>query len=65
MRILRVFCLLLLLSLTATAQPPPATETITRMNPGRAHGTRLFDARYDSVSRLIMAWLEELFASDE
>ena len=40
-------------------------DVSARMYPGRAHGTRLFDSRYDSVSRLILGWLEELFAADE
>ncbi len=36
-----------------------------RMVAGRAHGTRLFDSDYDSLSGLITLWLEELFQSDE
>lgn len=40
-------------------------DVSARMYPGRAHGTRLFDSRYQSVSRLILGWLEELFAADE
>ena len=37
-------------------------DVSARLYPGRAHGTRLFDSRYDSVSRLILGWLAELFA---
>lgn len=40
-------------------------DVSARMYPGRAHGTRLFDSRYESVSRLILGWLAELFASEE
>ena len=40
-------------------------DVSARMYPGRAHGTRLFDSRYDRVSRLILAWLAELFSGDE
>lgn len=32
-----------------------------RMYRGRAHGTRLFDSEYDSLSGLISLWLEQLF----
>ena len=40
-------------------------DVSARLYPGRAHGTRLFDSRYESVSRLILRWLDELFAADE
>ena len=40
-------------------------DVTARMYRGRAHGTRLFDSDYASVSRLILSWLEELFAADE
>ena len=40
-------------------------DVSARLYPGRAHGTRLFDSRYDSVSRLILGWLAELFAAQE
>ncbi len=40
-------------------------DVSARLYPGRAHGTRLFDSRYDSVSRLILGWLAELFAADD
>ena len=40
-------------------------DVSARLYPGRAHGTRLFDSRYQSVSRLILGWLNELFAADE
>ena len=40
-------------------------DVSARMYPGRAHGTRLFDSRYQSVSRLILGWLAELFALEE
>ena len=36
-------------------------DVTARLYPGRAHGTRLFDSEYDSVSRLIIAWLDETF----
>ena len=36
-----------------------------RMYKGRAHGTRLFDSDYDSLSGLITLWLNEQFQSDE
>ena len=36
-----------------------------RIYPGRAHGTGLLDSRYDSVSRLILGWLAELFAAED
>lgn len=39
-------------------------DVSARMFRGRAHGTRLFDSAYDSVSRLILGWLADLFASD-
>ncbi len=37
-------------------------DVSARLYPSHAHGTRLFDSRYDSVSRLILGWLAELFA---
>ena len=40
-------------------------DVSARIYPGRAHGTRLFDSRYDSVSRLILGWLAELFAAGD
>ncbi len=40
-------------------------DVSARIYPGRAHGTRLFDSRYQSVSRLILGWLAELFAPEE
>ena len=40
-------------------------DVSARIYPGRAHGTRLLDSRYDSVSGLILGWLAELFAADE
>lgn len=40
-------------------------QVTARMYRGRAHGTRLFDSAYDSVSALILSWLEELFTTDE
>ena len=40
-------------------------DVSARIYRGRAHGTRLFDSRYDSVSRLILGWLAELFAPEE
>ena len=33
-----------------------------RLYPGRAHGTRLFDSDYASVSALILHWLDETLA---
>ena len=36
-----------------------------RLYPGRAHGTRLFDSNYASVSRLILSWLAETFGDAE
>ncbi|MCY3796496.1 MAG: alpha/beta fold hydrolase [Chloroflexi bacterium] len=35
-----------------------------RLYRGRAHGTRLFDSEYDSVSAMILNWLAELFEAD-
>jgi len=35
-----------------------------RMVSGRAHGTRLFDSDYDSLSGLITLWLKEQFQPD-
>ena len=40
-------------------------DVTARLLRGRAHGTRLFDSDYDRVSRLILGWLAEAFASDE
>ncbi len=40
-------------------------DVSARLYLGRAHGTRLFASEYDSISRLILGWLEELFASDK
>ncbi len=40
-------------------------DVSARMYRGRAHGTRLFDSEYESVSRLILHWLGETFASDD
>ncbi len=40
-------------------------DVSARLYRGRAHGTRLFDSAYDSVSRLILGWLAELFATNE
>ena len=40
-------------------------EVSARLYRGRAHGTRLFDSDYDSVSALILGWLDELFVNDE
>jgi len=40
-------------------------DVTARMFRGRAHGTRLFDSNYGGVSRLILAWLAEIFATDE
>jgi len=34
-------------------------DVTARLYRGRAHGTRLFDSDYDSVSRLILGWLAE------
>lgn len=34
-------------------------DVSARLYRGRAHGTRLFDSAYDSVSRLILGWLAE------
>ena len=39
-------------------------DVSARMYRGRAHGTRLFDSEYASVSRLILGWLDEVFAAD-
>ena len=39
-------------------------DVSARLYRGRAHGTRLFDSAYDSVSRLILGWLRELFTTD-
>ena len=36
-------------------------DVSARIYPGRAHGTGFLDSRYDSVSRLILGWLAELF----
>ncbi|MCY4539067.1 MAG: alpha/beta fold hydrolase [Chloroflexi bacterium] len=40
-------------------------DVTARMYRGRAHGTRLFDSDYDSLSGLITFWLKEQFQSDE
>ena len=40
-------------------------DVSARLYPGRAHGTRFFDSDYDSVSGLILHWLDETFARDE
>ncbi len=37
-------------------------DLTARLYPGRAHGTRLFDTDYDSLSRLILLWLAEQFS---
>ena len=37
-------------------------DVTARLFRGRAHGTRLFDSDYDSISRLILSWLDEQFA---
>ena len=43
-----------------------ATGDVTaRLYHGRAHGTRLFDSDYESVSGLILHWLGELFAPND
>ena len=39
-------------------------DVSARIYRGRAHGTRLFDSEYDSVSRLILGWLAETFGAD-
>ncbi len=39
-------------------------DITARLYPGRAHGTRLFDSDYASVSRLILGWLDETFGAD-
>lgn len=40
-------------------------DVTARIYRGRAHGTRLFDSEYDSVSALILNWLAETFAESE
>ena len=40
-------------------------DVTARLYRGRAHGTRLFDSAYDSVSGLILGWLADVFAADE
>ena len=40
-------------------------DVSARIYRGRAHGTRLFDSEYHSVSAMIINWLTELFTSDE
>lgn len=40
-------------------------DVSARLYRGRAHGTRLFDSAYDSVSRLILGWLAEAFITDD
>lgn len=43
-----------------------ATGDVTaRLYPGRAHGTRLFDSNYESVTALILNWLDETFAPED
>ncbi|MCY3780668.1 MAG: alpha/beta fold hydrolase [Chloroflexi bacterium] len=37
-------------------------DVFARLFRGRAHGTRLFDSEYDSVSQLILNWLDETFS---
>ena len=37
-------------------------DVTARLYPGRAHGTRLFDSEYASISRLILSWLAEIFS---
>jgi len=39
-------------------------DVTARLYRGRAHGTRLFDSDYDSLSRLILSWLAERFISE-
>ncbi len=39
-------------------------DVTARLYRGRAHGTRLFDSDYDSLSRLILSWLGEQFAAE-
>ncbi len=38
-------------------------DVTARLYRGRAHGTRLFDSDYESVSRLVLHWLLEQFGS--
>ena len=40
-------------------------DVSARIYRGRAHGTRLFDSEYDSVSRLILGWLAETFSAED
>ena len=40
-------------------------DVTARLFRGRAHGTRLFDSDYASVSRLILAWLMDILADTE
>ena len=40
-------------------------DVSARLYRGRAHGTRLFDSEYESVSRLILHWLAETFSPDD
>ncbi|MDE2635559.1 MAG: alpha/beta fold hydrolase [Chloroflexota bacterium] len=40
-------------------------DVTARLYRGRAHGTRLFDSEYDSVSALILNWLAETFSADD
>ena len=40
-------------------------DVSARLYRGRAHGTRLFDSDYASVSRLILHWLAETFSPDD
>ena len=39
-------------------------DVTARLYRGRAHGTRLFDSDYDSLSRLILSWLAERFRAE-
>ena len=39
-------------------------DVSARIYRGRAHGTRLFNSDYDSVSAMILNWLTELFTTD-
>ncbi|MCY3865178.1 MAG: alpha/beta hydrolase [Chloroflexi bacterium] len=40
-------------------------DVSARLYRGRAHGTRLFDSDYESVSALILGWLAEAFIADD
>lgn len=41
------------------------SDVSARIYRGRAHGTRLFDSEYESVSRLMLGWLDELFVESD